>query len=163
MQATRHWTWVGLFSGYLWLSLGNTGGLGEELPATNKLAMKYKDHNVVLVSFDALQAAHVGCFGYPRKVTPFLDGIAKHGFTFTNTMSVASWTVPASMTWFTGVYPSEHRMTNKYAVYNDQEKKLANLKELSPGLMTLADIMKQNGYATGGFTGNAGVSGGFGY
>ena len=163
MQTTRHWTWVGLFSGYLWLSLGNTGGLCEELPGTNKLAMKYKDHNVVLVSFDALQAAHVSCFGYPRKVTPFLDGIAKHGFTFTNTMSVASWTVPASMTWFTGVYPSEHRMTNKYAVYNDQEKKLANLKELSPGLMTLADIMKQNGYTTGGFTGNAGVSGGFGY
>jgi len=166
MQATRHWTCLALFSGCLWLSLENTAGLGKEPPGSqeaSKLAMKYRDHNLVLVSFDALQAAHVGCYGYPRKVTPFFDGVAKKGFIFSDTMSVASWTVPASMTWFTGVYPSEHRMTNKYAVYNEQEQKLANLKELSPELMTLADIMKQNGYATGGFTGNAGVSGGFGY
>jgi arylsulfatase A-like enzyme len=67
------------------------------------------------------------------------------------------------MTWFTGVYPSEHRMTNKYAVYKPPVQKLANLRELSPDLVTLADILRQNGYATGGFTGNAGVSGGFGY
>ena len=67
------------------------------------------------------------------------------------------------MTWFTGVYPSEHRMTNKFAVYAPPVQKLANLKELAPDLVTLADVLKQNGYATGGFTGNAGVSGGFGY
>ena len=166
MQEARHWTCTAVFMSCLWVCLGSADGVGGEPPAARDardIEMKYQDYNVVLVSFDALQAAHVGCFGYPRKVTPFLDGMAKKGFIFTNTMSVASWTVPASMTWFTGVYPSEHRMTNKYAVYNDQEKKLANLKELSPELMTLADIMKQNGYTTGGFTGNAGVSGGFGY
>lgn len=54
-------------------------------------------------------------------------------------------------------------MTNKFAVYRPPVQKLANLKELSPGLVTLAEIMKRNGYVTGGFTGNAGVSGGFGY
>jgi choline-sulfatase len=71
--------------------------------------------------------------------------------------------VPASMTWFTGVYPSEHRMTNKFAVYNAQVQKPANLKELAPELTTLAAVLRRNGYATAGFTGNAGVSGGFGY
>ena len=165
MKKASPWTWV-VVTSCLVLILGNGKRLGGEplgSQDTSNLPMKYRDHNLVLVSFDALQAAHVGCYGYPRMVTPFFDKIANKGFIFTNAMSVASWTVPASMTWFTGVYPSEHRMTNKYAVYNQREQKLANLKELSPELITLADIMKDNGYATGGFTGNAGVSGGFGY
>ncbi|HEY3309021.1 MAG TPA: sulfatase-like hydrolase/transferase [Desulfuromonadaceae bacterium] len=135
------------------------GIAGEEIP----LALKYKDHNVVFVSFDALQAAHVGSLGYARDVTPTIDAMAKAGFSFTNNMSVASWTVPASMSWFTGVYPSEHRLTNKFAVFNPPNNVISNLKELSPNLVTLAEVLKQNGYATGGFTGNAGVSGGFGY
>lgn len=124
---------------------------------------KARGCNVVFVSFDALQAAHVGALGYPRRVTPNLDAMARDAFRFTRTSSVASWTVPASMTWFTGVYPSEHRMTNKFALYRPPMKKTANLKDLAPELVTLAEILKQNGYATAGFTGNAGVSGGFGF
>lgn len=123
----------------------------------------FRDYNLVFVSFDALQAGHVRHLGYERPVTPTIDAMADAGITFTRFQSVASWTVPASMTWFTGVYPSEHRMTNKYALYTPTLKKLANLKELAPDLFTLADLLKHDGYATGGFTGNAGVSGGFGY
>jgi arylsulfatase A-like enzyme len=90
--------------------------------------------------------------------------MAKEGFNFTNNISVASWTVPASMTWFTGVYPSEHRLTNKFSGFNPPNNNvLSNLKKLSPELVTLAEVLKQNGYATGGFTGNAGVNGIFGY
>lgn len=132
-------------------------------PDPSTLPMKYKDSNVLLISFDALQAAHVGCLGNPRNVTPTLDALARRSFNFAHAYSVASWTVPASMSWFTGVYPSEHRMTNKFAVYAPPVQKQANLKELAPNLVTLAEIMKRNGYLTAGFTGNAGVSGGFGY
>lgn len=124
---------------------------------------RFKDCNLVFVSFDALQAAHVGSLGYPRNITPTIDGIAKQSVLFTHAYSVASWTVPASMTWFTGVFPSEHRMVNKFALYTPDQQKPANLKELAPNLITLAEVLKKNGYATGGFTGNAGVSGGFGY
>lgn len=131
--------------------------------AAEPLSWDYRDHNLVFVSFDALQARHVGCLGYPRNVTPTLDTVARHGFTFANTISVASWTVPASMSWFTGVYPSEHRMTNKYAVFRPPAQELANLKQRAPELVTLADVLRQNGYVTGGFTGNAGVSGEFGF
>jgi len=128
------------------------------------LPMKFKDYNVVFVSFDALQAAHVGSLGYPKNITPTIDAMAKEGFNFAHNISVASWTVPASMTWFTGVYPSEHRLTNKFSVFNPPNNNvLSNLKKLSPELVTLAEVLKQNGYATGGFTGNAGVNGFFGY
>jgi arylsulfatase A-like enzyme len=54
-------------------------------------------------------------------------------------------------------------MTNKFAVFNADEQKIANLKDLAPELVTLAEVLRQNGYATAGFTGNAGLSGGFGY
>src|SRR4029453_3152453 len=53
--------------------------------------------------------------------------------------------------------------TNKFAVYTAQKQQPARLGELSPGLTTLAQILKSNGYAAGGFTGNAGVSGAFGF
>ena len=142
------------------LMAGNALAAKAEL---TKIQQKYKDYNVILVSFDALQAAHVGSLGYSRKVTPTIDAMAKEGFNFTNNISTASWTVPASMTWFTGVYPSEHRLTNKFAVFNPPNNVLSNLRKLSPELVTLAEVLKQNGYATGGFTGNAGVSGMFGY
>jgi len=139
------------------------GSAGAAKIDLSKLPLKYKDYNVILVSFDALQAAHVGSLGYSRNVTPTIDAMAKEGFNFTNNISTASWTVPASMTWFTGVYPSEHRLTNKFSVFNPPNNVLSNLKKLSPELVTLAEVLKQNGYATGGFTGNAGVSGFFGY
>lgn len=127
------------------------------------LPLSYKDYNLVFVSFDALQAAHVGSLGYPKNITPTIDAMAKSGFNFTNNISVASWTVPASMSWFTGVYPSEHGLTNKFSVFNPPDNVLSNLKKLSPELVTLAEVLHENGYSTGGFTGNAGVSGFFGY
>lgn len=133
------------------------------VPVAPQPSLKFKDHNLVFVSFDALQAAHVGSLGYSRNITPTIDAMAKDGVSFTRAYSVSSWTVPASMTWFTGVYPSEHKMVNKFAIYQPPLRKPANLKDLSPNLVTLAELLRQNGYATGGFTGNAGVSGGFGY
>jgi arylsulfatase A-like enzyme len=54
-------------------------------------------------------------------------------------------------------------VTNKFAVYNERVQKPANLRELSPGLTTLAEVLGDNGYATVAFTGNAGVGGSFGF
>jgi len=125
--------------------------------------LKYKDYNVVLVSFDAMQAKHVHSLGYPKEVTPTIDAMAGEGVNFTQAISTASWTVPASMTWFTGVYPSEHRLLNKFTVFAPPVEKIANMKQLAPSLVTLAEVLKGNGYATGGFTGDAGVNGVFGY
>lgn len=132
-------------------------------PKTRPASLKFKDYNLVFVSFDALQASHVSAYGYPRKTTPNIDAMAKQGTLFKRCLSVSSWTVPASMTWFTGVMPCSHRLTNKYAVYNDSKKTLAHIKELSPNLITLAESLKKRGYAPVAFTGNAGVSRQFGY
>lgn len=123
----------------------------------------YSGYNVLLVSFDALQEAHVGHLGYSRNTTPTIDKIAKDSFSFKNSISQSSWTVPATMTWFTSAYPSEHKCINKYSTYTEQEKVLTNLSKLSPNIITLAQVLKKRGYATAGFTGDAGVCGHFGF
>ncbi len=155
-----------------WLALATSGMLAicacnrrAEVPPGDpaKMSMQHADCNIVFVSFDALQAAHVGCLGYSRDVTPTLDTFAANSFAFSHCSSASSWTVPASMTWFTGVYPSEHGMTNKFAVYSSTTKKIATLRDKSPSLQTLAQILRDNGYATAGFCGNAGVSKAFGF
>jgi len=122
-------------------------------------SFKYKDYNIVFVSFDALQAAHVHNLGYPLEITPAIDAMARRGYNFKEGISVSSWTVPSSMSWFTGVYPSQHKVVNKFSTYTNDTKVLSNLKKLSPEIITLAEILKQNGYATAGFTGDAGVNG----
>ncbi|NNN06848.1 MAG: sulfatase-like hydrolase/transferase [Elusimicrobia bacterium] len=118
--------------------------------------------NVVLVSFDSLQAAHVHALGDPRLTTPTIDRLAEKGALFTQAVSPAPWTLPAHMSWFTGVDPSIHKVVNKYVVYPDRLV-VSNLQTLSPGIRTLTDVLHDHGYATGGFTGGAGVSGVFGF
>jgi len=140
-----------------------TGTTSQESSAAAGQPMKYKDYNIVMVSFDAVQAAHVHGLGYPRETTPTIDALAKEGFNFTDAISTSSWTVPAAMTWFTGVSASEHKLFNKFAVYNPPNNKLSKMRELAPNLVTLAEVLKQNGYATGAFTGDAGMSAMFGY
>lgn len=124
---------------------------------------EYAGYNILFVSFDALQAAHVSHLGYFRATTPVIDRFAREGFSFKNAISSSSWTVPASMSWFTSLYPSQHKCTNKYSTYTERENILTNLKQLSPDAVTLAEVLKANGYVTAGFNGDAGVSGKFGF
>jgi arylsulfatase A-like enzyme len=121
------------------------------------------DCNVVFIAYDALQASHVSHLGYEKKTTPVMDAIAGYGSSFQNAVSVAPWTVPSYMSIFTGLYPSEHKLVNKYTTFTKENQIIANLKNLSPQTQTLAQVLKNNGYVTGGFTGDAGVGSMFGY
>jgi arylsulfatase A-like enzyme len=118
------------------------------------------DCNVIIVAFDALQTSHVSAYNYTLKTTPNIDSFAKDSFLFENAISPASWTVPTYVSWFTSLYPSEHKIVNKFSVYEPPNNTIiANLKNLTPDAITLAQIMKENRYATVGFTGDAGARG----
>ena len=45
------------------------------------------DCNIILISLDALQAAHVHSLAHPRSVTPALDALAGKGRLFTQAIS----------------------------------------------------------------------------
>lgn len=124
-----------------------------------------KKYNLIIVSFDGLQAKHLHEYGYPLSTTPNLDKFLDSSYLFTKAVSPAPWTVPAHMSIFTSMYPSEHKVLNKFSDFNTQTGKgvIANLKALSPNAVTLADILKKNGYVTGGFTGDSGVGAQFGF
>lgn len=145
------------------LFLWNKGGTSNPI-ATAQL--QCPNCNVIIIGVDTLRADHVHAFGYPLETTPNIDALASKGYSFTDAISASNWTVPSFMSIMTGVYPSVHKVVNKYVEYDPKDPKkqiLSNLGQLSPQIQTLAQAMKGAGYATGGFTGDAGVSGSFGY
>jgi choline-sulfatase len=139
----------------------------EGQPAINNNQPIASDYNVIVIAFDAMQAKHLHAYGYLLDTTPNLDKFIEKSYLFKNTVSPASWTVPTFMSIFTSLYPSEHKVTNKFVEYKIEgtttKAVKSNLKQLNPDAVTIAEIMKKNGYATGGFTGDAGLSAPFGF
>ena len=146
------------------LLVGFTGwALFKGSPSSSADPLSCKDCNVIIIGVDTQRADHVHAFGYPKETTPHIDALARQGWSFTNAISPSNWTVPSFMSMMTGLYPSQHKVVNKYVVFNAKEQKISNLKELSPRVETLAEALKKNSYSTGGFTGDAGVGHAFGY
>lgn len=121
------------------------------------------DCNLVLVALDAVQAAHVSHLGNARRTTPALDALAKQGTSFQAAISPASWTVPTYLSVFTSTFPSTHGLTNRWAEWGPSAKRLSHFPTDNPGLRTLAQLLRAQGFRTGGFTGDSGVSRVLGY
>lgn len=131
----------------------------------NKQDLACKNCNVLIVGYDTVGAKHVSSLGYSRQTTPNLDKIASQGFSFANNYSPASWTVPTFVSVFTSRYPTQHKVVNKYTVYdpaNPEQQVISNLANTSPNTQTLAQQFKANGYITGAFTGDSGAGAKFG-
>jgi len=99
--------------------------------------------NLILITLDTLRADHLGAYGYPGATTPVLDRLAADGVVFMNAASTAPLTLPAHASVLTGQYPFRHRVRD-------------NLNfRLRDDALTLAEILVDQGYATGGFIGAA--------
>jgi arylsulfatase A-like enzyme len=110
------------------------------------------DCNVVLISVDTLRADHVGAYGYDRPVTPNIDALARRGVLFENAISQSSWTRPAHMSIFTGLYPREHGFVA-----------IRDMRALEPGVPTIASVLGEHGWATAAYTGGINMSASFGF
>jgi len=111
-----------------------------------------RDCNVVLISMDTLRADHVGAYGYDRPTTPVVDELAARAVLFENAISQSSWTRPAHMSMFTGLYPAEHGYLA-----------LVNRRPLADTVPTLASVLRDRGYATVAFTGGINMAPAFGF
>jgi arylsulfatase A-like enzyme len=94
--------------------------------------------NVILVTIDTLRADHLGCYGYPRAVSPFIDSLAAKGLQFERAISSSSHTGPAHASLFTSQYPARHRV-------------LYNGIKLNEGIPTLAGLLGKAGFETVAF------------
>jgi arylsulfatase len=91
--------------------------------------------NFVLIVVDALRADHIGCYGYDRPTSPIIDRLAAENILFENAISHAPWTKTSFATMMTSLYPHQHGVTG--------------WESIMPGAMvTLPEILKQNGYST---------------
>lgn len=94
--------------------------------------------DIILISVDTLRSDHVGSYGYGRDTTPNVDRLADNGILFERAVSQAPWTLPAMASIHTSLYPSQHGATGTN-------------KSIAPEVSTLAEALKEEGYATAGF------------
>lgn len=92
--------------------------------------------NVVLVTFDTTRADHLAPYGDVRADTPTLKSLAAEGVVFEQAFTAAPITAPSHSTILTGRYPIAHGFRDN------------GLFKLGEEETTLAEVLRENGYAT---------------
>ncbi|MBK7878795.1 MAG: sulfatase [Planctomycetes bacterium] len=92
--------------------------------------------NVIVIVVDTLRADRLGCYGYPRPITPEIDELAKEGLRFEDCVAQAPWTLPSMSSMLTGRYVTQHR------------------EWPDPAQVPLAECFQTAGYATVGVSAN---------
>lgn len=107
--------------------------------------------NVLLVVLDTVRADHLGCYGGPR-ITPTLDALAAAATRYERCTASSPWTVPSHASLFTGLDPHTHG-AQSFEV--DSFEGLDNVYTLTEDKVTLAELLRDEGWATGGVVANA--------
>jgi arylsulfatase A-like enzyme len=102
--------------------------------------------NIVLIIIDALRADIMGCYGFPENTSPELDELARNGVLFEKTVAQCSWTRPSIGSMITSLYP------RTLGIYKE------DFDILLDEHLTLAEVLKANGYRTIGITANPNIN-----
>jgi arylsulfatase A-like enzyme len=98
-----------------------------------------RPRNVILIGIDTLRYDHTSFLGPDargRNLTPRLAHLAARGTVFESAISQSSWTMPAFASILTGRYPQQHQATALFGRLRNAE-------------VTLAEVLREAGYATG--------------
>ncbi|HZT30758.1 MAG TPA: sulfatase-like hydrolase/transferase [Bryobacteraceae bacterium] len=96
---------------------------------------------VILISIDTLRADHLSAYGYRKIRTPHIDSFAQGGTLFRAADCQIPLTLPSHTSLFTSTYPFENRIEE-------------NAEIVPPGAVTLASVLRSQGYRTGAFIGS---------
>ncbi len=99
------------------------------------------DWNVVLVTFDTTRADHLGCYGSHYAETPTIDQMAQNGVRFESCYAPTPLTLPSHTSILTGLYPFRHNIRDN------------GTGPLDENAITLAEVLRGHGYATGAVLG----------
>jgi len=98
--------------------------------------------NVVVILTDDQGFGDLGCYGHPSIRTPHVDRLAAEGARFTSFYAGSPVCSPSRVALLTGCYPKRVGM-------QDHVVKPASVYGLHPQEVTLAEVLKEVGYATG--------------
>jgi len=133
--------------GRLRIEVGTDAGVGVPFHLAEPVLFRpvaLPSPNLVVILLDTLRADRVGFAGYSRPTTPALDAIAAGGTIFTHAYSFCSWTRPSTTTLLTGLEPPDHRVDGR-------------AHHVPEALVTLAEHLREAGYATSAFSSNPNV------
>ncbi|MFQ5730936.1 MAG: sulfatase [Planctomycetaceae bacterium] len=106
-----------------------------------------KRPNFVVIFCDDLGYGDVGCFGSKKHRTPNIDRMAKEGTRFTSFYVTSGVCTPSRSSLMTGCYP---RRVNMHVDSRGGWVLFPRAgKGLNPKEITLAEVLKKQGYATG--------------
>ena len=112
----------------------------EHLAVANRDPAAGTAPNVLLLVLDTVRAWNLGFAGYWRPTTPKLSRWVERSTVFERTLSTAPWTAPSHSSIFTGHLPTD--LSANWDTPLDGTWK------------TLAEVLRDHGYATAGFVGN---------
>lgn len=91
--------------------------------------------SLVLVTIDTLRADRLGLYGYELPTSPNIDAIGAESVVFGNAISTGPSTAPATASLLTGVYHASHKV-------------FENGAQLPEDVTTIAEVLRDAGYAT---------------
>ncbi len=107
--------------------------------------------NVVLIVVDTLRADHLGCYGYERATSPHIDQLARESTHFLQALSAAPWTSPSFSSLLTACYP---RLVGFWGT---------DPPVIDERFILLAEIFRENNYATEGIISHSFLSKSLGF
>ncbi len=116
-------------------SLIGASGLSNSIASSRK-------PNILILYSDDQGYGDVGCYGAADIQTPHIDALAASGSRFTSWYSNAPVCSPSRAALLTGRYPRRGGVPSNVAAGYSQQG-------LKPSEITLAELLKQNGYRTG--------------
>jgi arylsulfatase A-like enzyme len=119
-------------------------------PETDVPPVPRATRGYILISIDTLRADHLGCYGYPRPTSPFLDSLARRATLFEEVYAQYPSTLVSHMSMLTGLYPREHGVFPPNSVLPDEVE-------------TLPEVLRRSGFRTAAFTEGGYVSGRYGF
>jgi choline-sulfatase len=105
--------------------------------------------DLLLVTFDTTRADRLAAYGGKGEATPRLDAFLREAVVFESAYSPIPETLPSHATLFTGLEPPAHGVRG-------------NGLPLPKGVATIAEALREKGWATGAFVGSGALDPSFG-
>ncbi len=113
-----------------------------------------KQFNVIMILEDTLRADHLSAYGYGRHTSPQRDKFFKRGAVFENAFSQAPTTRSSCPTFMTSLYFSAIGTWIEKVIPST----LGKTRTLNDRYLTLAEVLRSQGFSTGSFIQNYNVS-----